>query len=112
MYYDDITTLIDQYNETLEIKSDYRLEYIKNLVILKRLASQLSPLKDTASIDNKINSLLAIKDEEMRLKCEQCFEDMYKAEVIFKNARDKIDFLRLQIIEFQSRRRVERDIKN
>lgn len=111
MYYEQIDELKTEYNNQLEIKADARLEFTKYYVILSRLASQLSPLKNTASIDNKINSLLALEDEEMRETATNYFTLMHENEVVYKNARDRIDYLDSCIREYQSRRKTERDIK-
>lgn len=112
MYYEQIDELKSEYNNQLEIKADARLEFTKYYVILSQLASRLSPLKNTASIDNKINSLLALEDEEMREKATNYFNLMKENEIFYKNARDKISYLDMSIREFQSRRKTERDIKN
>lgn len=111
MYYEQIDNLIKQYNEQLEIKADARKEYKKCSVILRRLASEYSPLKNTASIDNKINSLLSLNDERIASQSMDYFIRMEENEVIYKNARDKINYLNICIIEYQSRRKTERDIK-
>ena len=111
MYYDEIDALKEEYNTQLEIKADARLEFTKNYVILSKLASQLSPLKNTACVENKINSLLSLEDEEMREIATNYFTLMEEKEVIFKNARDRIEYLNMSIREYQSRRKTERDLK-
>jgi hypothetical protein len=111
-YYNDIDELKQQYNTQLEIKADARLTYTKYLVILSTLASQLSTLKNTASLDNKINSLLSLNDEQMATQCQEYFSLMKQNEVIYKNARDRIRLIEMNIQELWSRRRTERDIKN
>lgn len=111
MYYEQIDELKESYNAQLEVKADARLEFTKCYVILSQLASRLSPLKNTASIDNKINSLLALDDEEMRDKATDYFTSMKENEVVYKNARDRIDYLDACIREYQSRRKTERDLK-
>ena len=111
MYYEQIDELKEQYNTQLEIKADGRRESTKYFVILSTIASELSPLRDTASIDNKINSLLSLKDEEKRTECRKYFSLYKQNEVIWKNARDRIDYLETCIREYQSRRKTERDIK-
>lgn len=111
-YYEQIDDLKQQYNEQLEIKADSRMEFTKLFVILSTLASELSPLKNTASIDNKINSLLALDDEEMASKCRLYFQAMKEHEIMYKNARDKIGYLECCIKEYQNRRWCEKEIKN
>lgn len=110
-YYAEIDQLKTEYNVQLEKKADARTENKKYYVILCNLASELSPLRDTASIDNKIISLLSLKDEQMRADCKRYFESWQESDVIFKNARDRIEYLNTCIIEYQSRRKTERDLK-
>jgi hypothetical protein len=112
LYYQEIDELKTEYNNQLEIKADARLAYTKYLVILSTLASQLSPLKNTASLDNKINSLLSLNDSEKASQCQEYFSLMKQNEVIYKNARDKIRYIEMNMQELWSRRRTERDIKN
>ena len=111
MYYESIDNLIKEYNEQLELKADSRKEFKKCLVILRTLASEYSPLKSSASIDNKINSLLSFTEDSVRSQALDYFARMEECEVIYKNARDRIDYLKLCIIELQSRRRCERELK-
>lgn len=111
MYREDIYELIDQYNEQLEIKADARTEYQKALCILKVLAAKSSPLKSSASIDNKINSLLALDDKEEQAKAIKNHELMMIKEIEYKNARDKCDLLKLQVIEKQALRRYAYQVK-
>lgn len=111
MYYEQIDSLIKEYNEQLELKADSRKEFKKCSVILRTLASEYSPLKSSASIDNKINSLLSLSNEQIRSQALDYFAKMEEMEVLYKNARDRIDYLKLCIIELQSRRRTEREIK-
>ena len=111
MYYEQIDELKNEYNIQLEIKADARLEFTKCYVILSQLASRLSPLKNTASIDNKINSLLSLGDLEMRDTSMNYFTSMKENEIIYKNARDRIECINMNIREYQSRRKTERDLK-
>ena len=64
MYREQRDEYIQKLHEAIELKCDYRQKYTSYDVILRTLASQYSPLKNTSSIDNKVNSLLSLEDEE------------------------------------------------
>lgn len=110
-YYEQIDEYTERYNTALELYCDYRKKYTDYDVILRTLASQNSPLKNTASIDNKINSLLSLEDEQIRDTAIKLYEQVRKYEVAYKCERDKIKGLHLLIIELQSRRKAENTIK-
>lgn len=110
MLNEQIKELLDQWHVELEKKSDARLEYTKSLIFLKVLASKLSPLKNSASVENKINSLLCMTDDAGKMALKH-HEIMHLKEVEYKNARDMAEYYRTQIIELQSRRKVESQIR-
>lgn len=110
MYQEQIDEFTSLWFIELEKKADARLEYTKSLVLLKTMASKFSILKNTASVENKINSLLCL-DDEVGETAQMHYNRMCLKETEFKNARDMIEYYRTLVIEYQSRRKSEREIR-